>query len=220
MNLTSVQVKQAQTQRELEQCLDLRYKVFVEEMQITRLQSHRQEKDRYDEHAIHFLITIDDVPVGTNRIIPYQNKVGLPIETQWNIKPFSRGKTAEISQFCILKEHRCPKIFAYLSRILFIYAEAHGYDFYFVNANPGERFNTLDRIMDSPFIRTLERMGFYIFDTPKMYKKVGKMGVPMFLKLENLCLRIKQEISKPDKRFAISPLSTPLRNNFQEVILS
>jgi len=219
MNLT-VQVKQVQTQRELEQCLGLRYKVFVEEMQITRLQSHNQEQDRYDEHAIHFLITIDGIPVGTNRIIPYQNKVGLPIETQWNIKPFSRGKIAEISQFCILKEYRSPRVFAYLSRVLFIYAEAHGYDFYFVNANPGERFSTLDRIMDSPFIRTLERMGFNIFDTPRMYKKVGKMGVPMFLKLENLCLRIKKEISKPDKRFIINPLPHVSLNSFQGLVLS
>lgn len=205
MNLTNVQVKQAQTQQELEQCLDLRYRVFVEEMQITRLQSHNQEQDRYDKHAIHFLLTVNGKPVGTNRLIPYQEKVGLPIETQWNIKQLSRGKVAEVSQFCILKPYRSIKNYTYLSQILLMYALRHNYDFYFINANPGERFSQLSRIGDSPFIRILERTGLLMFDIPKIYPKVGKMGVPMFLKLEHLNPRIRRAIAIPDKRYSLAP---------------
>lgn len=205
MDTSHVLVKQVQTKEELEQCLLIRYRVFVEEMKILRLQSHIREQDMYDKSAIHFLIKINGLAIGASRIIPDQSNLGLPIEAVWNIKPYARGKIAEVSQFCILKEFRNPTVFNYLSRIILMYAQAHSYDNYFVNANPGIRFSTSDCIMLSPFIRKLERIGFRVFDTPRLYKKVGRMGVPMCLKLEDLCLRIKKDIAKPDNRFLINP---------------
>ncbi len=206
MNLTNVRVKQVLSQQDLQLCLQIRHQVFVEEMKISKLKNYCKGGDRYDPHAIHFLMFVNGFPVGTSRLIPYDEELGLPIEKQWNIKSLCAGKTAEISQFCILKKYRSTETFAALANISLLYADIHRYDTFFVNANPGERFNALHLVKRSPFVRLLKYVGFDMFDIPKLYNKVGKMGVPLFMKLAYVNPRFKRSAQKYHYELIESPM--------------
>lgn len=70
LNPTTYQAVQAGSRSELEQCLAIRKEVFVEEQNV----DIALEMDEYDESpfaSIHLLLTKHGDPVGTGRLIPY-----------------------------------------------------------------------------------------------------------------------------------------------------
>ncbi|KJZ20630.1 GNAT family N-acetyltransferase [Loktanella sp. S4079] len=64
-------------------CIDLRRAVFMGEQGI----SEEEELDNLDEGAVHFLATVDDVPVGTARVL-------------------MDGDIGKIGRICVIKEQR------------------------------------------------------------------------------------------------------------------
>lgn len=185
-----ISIKQVANSEEFEQCLRIRYKVFVEEKKKNGLKSHHYDEDRYDAQSIHFLAYIDDVPVATNRIIPYSEQSGMPVTTMWNIDTYKRYKIAEVSKLCILPDHRGKKLLTYFTLLNFKYGLKHGYEFYFINAN----------VTMTSF---LKRVGLVMFDTPKIYRPVEEMGVPFFLKLDEIKPSIRRRIDALDERFQL-----------------
>ena len=68
---------------DLETCLLLRRKVFIEEQNVPE----EEEVDEHDENAIHLLAFGDDTPIGTARIVV-------------------NGDVGKIGRVCVLQKHR------------------------------------------------------------------------------------------------------------------
>lgn len=68
---------------DLETCLALRHKVFIEEQNV----SETDERDGRDVDAVHLLATLHETPVGTARIL-------------------ISGDTGKIGRVCVIKPHR------------------------------------------------------------------------------------------------------------------
>lgn len=69
--------------RNIDACHALRRRVFIEEQNV----SEAEEIDGLDDNAMHFLATVDGVPMGTARIM-------------------IKGTTAKIGRVCVLSEQR------------------------------------------------------------------------------------------------------------------
>jgi len=190
-----INIKQIETSEEYEQCLRIRHDVFIEEKKITSLKSHHYDEDRYDAHAIHFLGSIDGVPVATNRIIPYREDYGIPVSTMWNIDIYKKYKIGEVSRICILSDYRGKSLLTCLMLINFKYFFKHKYEFFFVNAN----------VAMASF---LKRVGMVMFDTPKIYRPVEAMGVPFLLKLDETRPGIRRRVDALDERFQLIDTSS------------
>jgi len=66
----SIQIRQTRTEDERAQCLQIRMEVFVDEQQVPA----ELELDEYDDCATHLLLTENDVPLATARLV---NKHGI-----------------------------------------------------------------------------------------------------------------------------------------------
>ena len=78
-----MEIKIATTIEYLDICYKLRDIVFVQEQNVPI----EEEKDELDKTAVHFLLFKGGAPIGVGRLV-------------------SKGNTAKIGRFCILKEHR------------------------------------------------------------------------------------------------------------------
>ena len=100
---------QAKRKEDIERCLSLRHRVYIEQMNCFK---NGNEQDIWDKHSTHFLaLDEDNKPIGTIRFIPY-NSNGLPLEQYVNLSQYVHTQGiviyAEISRF--ITDYKSPPL--------------------------------------------------------------------------------------------------------------
>jgi predicted GNAT family N-acyltransferase len=75
----------ATSTQEFESCFKIRSQVFVDEQNVLRV----LERDEYDNSALHFLLFVENIAVGTARVVLLED-----------------GNTAKIGRVAVLQSHR------------------------------------------------------------------------------------------------------------------
>ncbi len=110
----------AETRRQIDEALRLRYQVFAEELEYLDHAHTRvpREIDPFDtlETTIHFVAFVDDTPVGTARLMLPNDEVarnsgssfGFDIESKFDLTPLLRAnmQLAETMRYCVLQRAR------------------------------------------------------------------------------------------------------------------
>jgi predicted GNAT family N-acyltransferase len=203
-DVNTILVKQALTQKEIDTCFRVRYEVFAEELSCMPKNKRRLEYDKYDQHAIHFLATLGNKPIGTARIIMYDNKNKLPMDSLYNIAPFKQESLAEVSRTCVLAPYRKTKASYLMLKTSWLYGHNNGICHYVTNANPHDgNHDIMVNPKEGVFIKTLQKIGFTIFDEPKIYPKVKLWGVPMHLKIADTSPVFKRIFGQADSQILL-----------------
>ncbi|MFC7442511.1 GNAT family N-acetyltransferase [Laceyella putida] len=114
MKTSALIVKLAETAEELEQAFRLRYRVFVEEGQLTSLVNETgMEMDEYDQFCDHLIVvdTDHDKVVGTYRMLAGEKAVennGFYSETEFDLTAFAdfKADSLEVGRSCIDQAYR------------------------------------------------------------------------------------------------------------------
>ncbi|MBU1078438.1 MAG: GNAT family N-acetyltransferase [Spirochaetes bacterium] len=134
----NLEIKQVQNEEELNQCLHVRYKVFIEELQFDSKEKYpdKMEQDKYDEldTTIHFIAMINGRGVGTARLIGYNNMLleenkifGLSMEDLYDLSEYRENGLVpyEISRSSVIRGERSSIIILDLWKICINYCLMH-----------------------------------------------------------------------------------------------
>ncbi|CAN7691549.1 MULTISPECIES: GNAT family N-acetyltransferase [unclassified Paenibacillus] len=107
-------VKLAKHQQEIEQAMQLRYQIFVEEEKNLRLMNEQKlECDAYDPYCDHLIVKDleTDQVIGTYRLLPGDRAsegIGFYSETEFNLSAMSelRQQSLELGRSCIAPAYR------------------------------------------------------------------------------------------------------------------
>ncbi|WP_047155146.1 GNAT family N-acetyltransferase [Aneurinibacillus tyrosinisolvens] len=115
---SSLVVKLADRAVEIEQALQLRYQVFVEEAaNFSMMNASRIEQDRYDAHCDHLIVTDleTDKVIGTYRLLPGDRTAqtdGFYSETEFDLAGLQAHRmfTLELGRSCTAPEYRNGRV--------------------------------------------------------------------------------------------------------------
>jgi len=130
--------------------LSLRHKVYCEELGYEPTNDEKQEQDEFDERAIHILVSKEELPVATMRVVPatLQSPV-LPLSLREPLSSFKINfPSVEISRLCVLSNYRGEAI---IPALLYLAATEIGHTL---------RTNICYAVMEPRLRRHLRRAGF------------------------------------------------------------
>lgn len=103
----------------------LRYKIYCEEKKWLDSSNYLDclENDEYDKSSIQFgAFDVDNILVGSVRLILPENNMAIPIEKAFEITPNYNQKRLEVSRLVIPKDRRGYSILMGLVRIIYAWA--------------------------------------------------------------------------------------------------
>jgi putative hemolysin len=124
---TELRLAVAATRREIMDAQHVRWRVYGEEERLLPASAEQGgleiDSRDFDTHTTHLLVYRGDDPVGTVRLLRPRNFASpelavrdLDLSAKFDVRGFSRGhaRPAEVTRFCVLRQHRHSRVVALL----------------------------------------------------------------------------------------------------------